>query len=99
MALKMSVLQQMMQRMGQRQGGQRQQQVQAGQRQRGQRGQRQPGQRRGQRGQASGAQEQAPPAGNQRQVRWLIAVEGDVPLKVIASSQRGGTDVEELTIR
>ncbi|MFC1783107.1 M14 family metallopeptidase [Planctomycetota bacterium] len=90
-------MQQMMQQMGQRQRGQRQLQVQAGQRQRGQR---QPGQRqRGQRGQAAGAQEPAPPAPNQRQVRWLIAVEGDVPLKVIASSQRGGTDVEELTIR
>ena len=85
-------MQQMMQQMGQRQGGQRLQQVLTGQRQRGQqRGQ------RGQRGQA--AQEQTPPPPNQRQVRWLIAVEGDVPLKVIASSQRGGTDLQELTIR
>ena len=80
-------MRQMMQQMGQRQ-------QQMGLRQR------QPGQRRGQRAQAGQEeQEQAPPAGNQRQVRWLIAVEGDVPLKVIASSQRGGTDVEELTIR
>ena len=86
---------QMIQQMGQRQGGQRQQ-AQAGQRQRGQRQGR--GQR-GQRAQAADAPATAPLAANQRQVRWLIAIEGDAPLKVIASSQKGGTDVAELTIR
>ncbi len=80
----------------QRQRGQQQAQT-TGQRQRGQRqlAQRQ----RGNRPQAAPAQEQAPLAANQRQVRWLIAIEGDAPLKVIASSQRGGTNVVELTIR
>jgi len=79
---------QMIQQMGQ--------QRQAGQRQLGQRqGMRQ----RGNRPQRTASQEAAPLAPNQRKVRWLIAVEGDAPLKVIASSQRGGTDVAELTIR
>ncbi len=35
---------------------------------------------------------------NRREVSWLIAVEGDSPLKVVVSSQKGGTKVEELRI-
>ena len=37
--------------------------------------------------------------GNSRQVRWLIAIEGDAPLKIVATSQKGGTDVKELTLK
>ncbi|MCP4713328.1 MAG: hypothetical protein GY869_32260 [Planctomycetes bacterium] len=37
--------------------------------------------------------------GNAHQVRWLIAIEGDAPLKIVATSQKGGTDVKELTIK
>ncbi|MFC1553432.1 M14 family metallopeptidase [candidate division KSB1 bacterium] len=51
-----------------------------------------------QRGGRGGAQA-AGGANNRREVRWLIAVEGDTPLKVIVTSQKGGTKVQELTIR
>lgn len=37
-------------------------------------------------------------AGNKRNVTWLVAVEGDTPLKVVVTSQKGGTQVKELTI-
>jgi len=37
-------------------------------------------------------------AANRREVKWLIAVEGDSPLKVVVSSQKGGTKVKELRI-
>ena len=36
--------------------------------------------------------------GPTRDVRWLVAVEGDSPLKIIVSSQKGGTRVKELSI-
>jgi hypothetical protein len=36
--------------------------------------------------------------GNRREVKWLISVEGDSPLKVVVSSQKGGTKVRELRI-
>ena len=39
------------------------------------------------------------PAPNKRQVTWIIAVEEAVPLKIILSSQKGGTKVKELSIR
>ena len=35
--------------------------------------------------------------GPKREVKWLIAVEGDTPLKVIVSSQKGGTKVKSIT--
>ena len=38
-------------------------------------------------------------AGNRRTVRWLVAVEGDVPLKLALTSQRGGTKVKDLAIQ
>ncbi len=38
-------------------------------------------------------------AGNTREVKWLIAIEGNSPLKVIVTSQRGGTHVKEITLR
>lgn len=35
--------------------------------------------------------------GPKRVVKWLVAVEGDVPLKVVVSSQKGGTKVKSIT--
>jgi hypothetical protein len=40
-----------------------------------------------------------PQTGNTREVTWLIAVEGDTPLKLVLSSQKGGTQVRNLSIR
>jgi hypothetical protein len=37
--------------------------------------------------------------GNKRVVSWLIAVEGDVPLKLALTSQRGGTTVKDVVIQ
>jgi len=34
-----------------------------------------------------------------REVRWLVAVEGDSPLKLVLSSQKGGTKVEILKVK
>ena len=36
--------------------------------------------------------------GPKRTVRWLIAVEGNTPLKIVFSSQKGGTKVKEVAI-
>jgi hypothetical protein len=36
--------------------------------------------------------------GNKREVSWLVTIEGDAPLKVVVTSQKGGTQVKELTI-
>jgi hypothetical protein len=36
--------------------------------------------------------------GPSRDIRWLVAVEGDSPLKIVVSSQKGGTRVKELSI-
>ncbi len=45
--------------------------------------------------------EQAPDeqSGNTREVTWLIAIEGDTPLKLVLSSQKGGTKVRQLSVR
>ncbi len=37
--------------------------------------------------------------GNRRTVSWLVAVEGDQPLKLAVTSQKGGTDVKDLAIQ
>jgi hypothetical protein len=37
--------------------------------------------------------------GPTREVKWLVAVEGNSPLKIVVSSQKGGTRVENLTIQ
>jgi hypothetical protein len=37
--------------------------------------------------------------GPRREVRWLVSVEDDSPLKVIVSSQKGGTAVKDLTVK
>ena len=47
-----------------------------------------------------GAQAQEPvQTGPRREVRWLVAVEGNAPLKIVVSSEKGGTAVRELTVR
>ena len=46
-----------------------------------------------------GQQQEAEQAGNKREVKWLVAIEGNMPLKIIATSQKGGTAVHEITIR
>ena len=49
--------------------------------------------------------QQSPPAaavegsGNSRTVTWLVSVEGSVPLKLVLTSQKGGTIVHNLTVR
>ena len=75
---------------------------------------RQPGQVRGQRQMPGGtppvtmqrpqqrmgrAQQQQAGTGSRREVKWIVAVEGDFPLKVVVTSQKGGTKVQEITIR
>jgi hypothetical protein len=37
--------------------------------------------------------------GNRRVVSWLIVIEGDVPLKLALTSQRGGTTVKDVVIQ
>jgi len=37
--------------------------------------------------------------GPKRTVKWLVAVEGDTPLKVVVTSQKGGTKVKNLSIQ
>lgn len=37
--------------------------------------------------------------GPTREVTWLVAIEGDMPLKVVLSSQKGGTRVKDVVIK
>jgi hypothetical protein len=37
--------------------------------------------------------------GPRREVKWLVAVEGDSPLKVVVTSQKGGTAVRDLAVK
>ncbi|MGW8266774.1 MAG: M14 family metallopeptidase [Longimicrobiales bacterium] len=37
--------------------------------------------------------------GNTRTVTWLVSMEGSVPLKLVLTSQKGGTRVQNLTVR
>ena len=37
--------------------------------------------------------------GSRREIKWFIAIEGDSLLKVVVSSQKGGTKVKEISIR
>jgi hypothetical protein len=53
---------------------------------------------RGMRGQIP-ADQQVKGTGNSREVTWLVAVEGDTPLKLVLTSQRGGTRVKELPLK
>jgi hypothetical protein len=38
-------------------------------------------------------------SGNTRTITWLISMEGNVPLKLVLTSQKGGTRVQNLTVR
>lgn len=49
--------------------------------------------------QRMGGQQTTAQAGNKREVRWLVAIEGNMPLKIIATSQKGGTAITEITPR
>ena len=55
-----------------------------------------PGMPAGQRSPSGGRAAQVQPTGPRREVKWLVAVEGDTPLKVVVSSQKGGTAVKDL---
>lgn len=46
-----------------------------------------------------GANATSAQTGSKREVKWLIAIEGDTAVKVIATSQKGGTDVKNLSIK
>jgi hypothetical protein len=37
--------------------------------------------------------------GSRRVVSWLVAVEGDAPLKLAVTSQKGGTQTRDLAIQ
>jgi len=39
------------------------------------------------------------PSGNTREVSWLVALEGSPSLKLVLTSQKGGTHVREVTVR
>lgn len=59
-----------------------------------------PGMPMGQRGQfGARAQQQPQQTGPKREVKWLVAVEGDTPLKIVATSEKGGTVVKELVVK
>ncbi len=44
-------------------------------------------------------QQQNKQTGPTREVKWLVAIEGNSPIKVVVSSQKGGTRVQNLTIK
>ncbi len=46
-----------------------------------------------------GGGDQGADDGNTREVTWLISIEGNSPLKLVLTSQKGGTKVRELTVR
>ncbi|MFC1791855.1 M14 family zinc carboxypeptidase, partial [Gemmatimonadota bacterium] len=50
-------------------------------------------------GRQGGAQEQEAQTGNTREVTWLISIEGNSPLKIVLTSQKGGTRVQDLSVR
>jgi len=47
---------------------------------------------------AAAEQQQVKGTGNTREITWLVAIEGDTPLKVVLTSQKGGTKVTELKV-
>jgi len=59
-----------------------------------------PGMPGGQRGMGMrGGQQQPQQTGPKREIKWLVAIQGDAPLKIVATSQKGGTVVKELAVR
>jgi hypothetical protein len=57
-----------------------------------------PPQGRGGRGGAVSDQ-QVRGTGNSREITWLVAVEGDAPLKIVLTSEKGGTKIKELSFK
>jgi hypothetical protein len=53
----------------------------------------------GRRGAAGSWPAEVRQSGPRREVRWLVAVTGDTPLRVAVSSQKGGTRVATVAIR
>ena len=37
--------------------------------------------------------------GNSREITWLVAVEGDTSLRIVLTSEKGGTKIKELTLK
>jgi hypothetical protein len=37
--------------------------------------------------------------GARREVRWLVAIEGDSPLKIVVSSEKGGTKAVDVKVQ
>ena len=58
-----------------------------------------PGLPAGQRGRGGLPSQEPTQTGPRREVRWLVSVEGDAPLKIVATSEKGGTAVKELAVR
>jgi hypothetical protein len=53
----------------------------------------------GQRGMGAVRPQQPLQTGPRREVKWLIAVEGDTPLKIVFTSEKGGTVVKDIAVR
>ena len=53
----------------------------------------------GGRGVQSGGPTQVTQAGPRRDVTWLVALKGDTPLKIVVSSQKGGTVVTHVKVQ
>ena len=53
----------------------------------------------GQRGMRGGGIQQPQQTGPRREIKWLVAVEGDAPLTLVVTSQKGGTVVKELAVK
>jgi len=51
------------------------------------------------RGPPGSGQDGVPQTGNTREVTWLVSIQGNSPLKLVLTSQKGGTKVRELTVR
>ncbi|MFC1564877.1 M14 family metallopeptidase [candidate division KSB1 bacterium] len=47
--------------------------------------------------QSGGNLDQVVKKGNKAEVKWLIAVEGNAPIKIVVTSQKGGTKVKDLS--
>jgi hypothetical protein len=41
----------------------------------------------------------ARPGDNAKELKWIVAIKGDAPLRILVSSQKGGTAIENLTIK
>jgi hypothetical protein len=48
---------------------------------------------------ARGEEPKKPQMGSTRKVKWLVGIEGNSPLKVVVTSQKGGTQVKTLTVK